>query len=184
MSHNDIRFHAEIWPHAAAVLRAAQFLTRNEAEAEDLAQEVMLKAFHHLAGLRDSHSAKAWLMTILRNTRLDLIRASAKSAGDVSLEDFCGDPPARPTADTEAIWDEPEAMLQEFSDRLVISALRDLPEEIRWTLMLVDVEGLDKASAAVILGVPEGTVGSRTFRGRRMLKERLTPLARQLKMIR
>jgi RNA polymerase sigma-70 factor (ECF subfamily) len=53
----------------------------------------------------------------------------------------------------------------------MIKALKALPEEIRWTLLLVDVEGMEQAAAGEILGVPEGTVKSRAFRGRRMLRE-------------
>src|SRR5687767_6956714 len=92
------RFYAEIWPHAAAVLRSAQFLAHNDAEADDLVQEVMLKAFRHIAQLHDPRGAKAWLMTILRTTRLDRIRASANAAKDVSLEQIVVDPPAAASA--------------------------------------------------------------------------------------
>ena len=61
----------------------------------------------------------------------------------------------------------------------MIKALKTLPEDIRWTLLLVDVEQLDHAEAAVILEVPVGTIKSRAFRGRRMLRDRLFVVARQ-----
>jgi RNA polymerase sigma-70 factor (ECF subfamily) len=85
--------------------------------------------------------------------------------------------------DGHPAWDDPHALLQRFSDRHMIQALQCLPEEIRWTLLLVDVEGIDHAEAAAILGVPVGTVKSRAHRGRRMLREALLPLAKELRLI-
>ena len=180
----NARFYAEVWPHAAVVLRTAQFLSHNETEADDLAQEVMLKAFRHLDQLREGSDSKAWLMTILRNTRIDRIRSKAGHGRDVSLEHLPIEPPAPAETSPGNTWEEPEAVLQEFSDRQIITALKELPEEIRWTLLLVDVEGMDQVEAATILDVPVGTVKSRAHRGRRMLREALTPLARELRMVR
>ena len=182
------RFYAEVWPHAATVLRTAQYLTHDQAEADDLSQEVMLKAYRHLEQLQAGTDAKAWLMTILRHTRIDRIRAAAAHQRDVSLEDLGSEPPATAAANAanaaDEVWNEPEALLQEFSDQQVIQALKKLPEEIRWTLLLIDVEGMDQADAATILGVPVGTIKSRAHRGRGMLREALTPLAREIRMIR
>ena len=178
------RFYAEVWPHAASVLRTARFLIRDIAEAEDLTQEVLLKAFRHLDQLKPGTDAKAWLMTILRHTRIDRIRAAAAHERDVRLEDLGGEPAAGDVAPFDELWNEPEAVLQEFSDQQVIEALKKLPEEIRWTLLLVDVEGIDQAEAASILNVPVGTIKSRAHRGRGMLRELLTPLARELRIVR
>ena len=184
MKDSNTRFYAEVWPHAAAVLRTAQFLCGNDAEAEDLAQEVMLKAFGHLDQYRAGSDMKAWLMAILRNTRIDRLRATAARQRDVSLEQLDLDPLAPVEAQDAEVWSEPEAILQAFSDRDLSKALRQLPDEIRWTLLLVDVEGMDHADAARVLGVPVGTIKSRAHRGRTMLREALTPLARELRMIR
>ncbi len=70
-----------------------------------------------------------------------------------------------------------------FTDAQVIEALWALPEEIRWTLLLVDVEQLDVREAAEVLEVPVGTIKSRSHRGRRMLRERLLPLAREMRIV-
>ena len=183
MQHAAQRFYAEIWPHAATVLRTAHFLIHDPAEADDLAQEVMLKAFRHLDQLRDGTDAKAWLMTILRNTRVDRLRAAAVHRSNISLDRVAGELRA-PEGVVERVWDEPEAVLEEFSDRQILVALKELPEDIRWTLLLVDVEGIEHAGAAQILEVPVGTVKSRVHRGRAMLREALTPLAKELRMIR
>lgn len=178
------RFYDEVWPHAAVVLRTARFLAGDDAEADDLAQEVMLKAFRRLDQFRPGTDMKAWLLTILRNTRIDRLRAGAAHNRDVSLEALAGDPAAAEGEKPAQTWDEPEAVLEEFSDQQVIDALNGLPEEIRWTLLLVDVEGLDHTEAAKILEVPIGTIKSRAHRGRGMLRDALAPLAKDLRLLR
>ncbi|MFW6033235.1 MAG: RNA polymerase sigma factor, partial [Phycisphaeraceae bacterium] len=60
----------------------------------------------------------------------------------------------------------------------LIEALRSLPEAMRWTLLLVDVEQLEHAGPAEVLGVPEGTIKSRAHRGRQMLRKRLAEEAK------
>lgn len=181
------RFYAEVWPHAPTVLRTAQFLTQDAAEADDLAQETMIKAFRSLDRFREGTDAKAWLMTILRNTRIDRLRSAAASKENVSLDGMPVDPAAPPldeTRDEEQVWQNPEEMMQGFADRQIITAMQMLPEEIRWTLLLVDVEGLDHADAANVLDVPVGTVKSRAHRGRAMLRDALVPVAREMRLIR
>jgi len=179
-----LRFYKLVWPHAQTVLRAVHYLVHNPAEAEDIAQETMIKAFKAIDSFESGTDMRAWLMTILRNTRIDHLRAIASAAGNVSLEQL-GTEPADCSPDAESdddpAWDEPEELLEAFSNAHIIQALRALPEEIRWTLLLVEVEGIDHEDAAKILGVPIGTVKSRAFRGRAMLRESLLPLARDLR---
>jgi len=181
------RFYALVWPHAPTVLRAAQFLMRDPAEADDIAQETMIKAFKAIGSFEEGTNVKAWLMTILRNSRIDHIRSGATSSTNVSLDQLGAEPADRsidPSADEDSAWDSPEELLERFTDRHVISALHKLPEEIRWTLMLVDVQGMDHADAATVLDVPVGTIKSRTFRGRAMLRQELLPLAKELRLVR
>ena len=87
--------------------------------------------------------------------------------------------PSRSAGVFDSRWDEPEMILEGFEDAEVIAALKELPDEIRWTLLLVDVEDMDHREAARVLEVPEGTIKSRAFRGRGMLRDRLFELARQ-----
>lgn len=177
------RFYDALWPHMPAVLRTAHILCGgNSAEAEDLAQETMLKAFKAIGQYRDGTDARAWLLTILRHARIDRIRSQAASAGTVSLEGLVQDPAGRPERDVldhHAVAENPEVVLEQFTDSEVITALAGLPEEIRWTLLLVDVEGMDQTEAAGILHVPVGTIKSRAHRGRMMLRDALLPLAKQ-----
>jgi RNA polymerase sigma-70 factor (ECF subfamily) len=178
------RFYGLVWPHLDTVLRTARLLTRDEAEADDLAQETMLKAFRFLDRFHDGTDAKAWLMSILRNTRIDRLRASAAGRADVSLEQLDAEPvaAAEPVGADQA-WQQPEDVLNAFSDQQVIAALKTLPEDIRWTLLLVDVEGMDHRDAANVLDVPVGTVKSRAHRGRAMLRETLLPVAKKMRLV-
>ena len=163
------------------VLRTAHILCGgNSAEAEDLAQETMLKAYRAIEQYQDGTDVRAWLLTILRHARVDRIRSAAASAENVSLEDLAQDPAGRSESedlDRHAVAENPQIVLELFSDADVIRALAALPEDIRWTLLLVDVEGMDHKEAAEILHVPVGTIKSRAHRGRIMLREQLLPLA-------
>lgn len=179
------RFYQLVWPFRADVFRVAQFLSRNRATAEDLTQETLLKAFRGIDRLKAGLGVRAWLMQILRNTWLDRVRSTAGRPQEVSLGELFTDPEAQDTsaADAMATWGDAKAVLEAFSDNQVIDALQELPEEIRWTLLLVDVEGLSLQEAAEVLNVPTGTIKSRGHRGRRMLREKLLPLARELKWV-
>lgn len=168
------RFARLMWPLRDKVLRTALMLCERNAEAEDLAQETLMKAFKALNQFDESTgSAHSWLMAILRNARVDRLRSTARSKHEISIELSKLDLPAavEKTADHSHIWDDPEKLLDTFSNQEVIKALQALPEEIRWTLLLVDVEQLDYETAAEIMGIPIGTAKSRAHRGRAMLKE-------------
>jgi RNA polymerase sigma-70 factor, ECF subfamily len=174
MSQDDATklFYEHIWPHRAMVVRTARFLTRNSAEADDLAQETLVKAFKAIARFDPASNAKGWISSILRNTWIDHLRAHGRHAAALAVDDFAGEIEDR-THVSEADTGDAEALLEQFSDERIILALKGLPEEIRWTLLLVDVESLDHAKAAEILGVPVGTVKSRAHRGRKMMREML-----------
>lgn len=172
------RFYAELWPHRAVVLRTALLLTRDPALAEDLAQETMLKAYRSIDRFAAGTDARAWLMSILRNARIDHARRHARESHDVSLEQLASDPEDRAGTEDVAESSDPQDILEAFSDQQVIDALQSLPEEIRWTLLLVDVEQVDHARAAEVLDVPVGTIKSRAHRGRAMLRRRLEHGAR------
>lgn len=170
-----------IWPLLPVLLRTARYLTGCSEQAEDLVQETVLKAMGAIDTFQPDTNAKAWLMTILRRIHIDWLRATQRRIKTVSMDTADGMQPAapdEPAGSHDADWDAPETILESFEDAEVIVALKELPEEIRWTLLLVDVEDLDHQQAAQVLEIPEGTVKSRAFRGRGMLRDRLFELAR------
>lgn len=178
------RFREWLWPHRDVVLRTARLLVRDHFVADDLAQETMLKAFRSIDRFEPGTDARAWLLTILRNARIDRLRTEASRGGETSLNELAADLVDRPHTPVQADWRDADALLERLGDEEIIRAMRQLPEEIRWTLLLVDVEGLDQSDAAGVLGVPVGTVKSRASRGRSMLRELLEPRARELGLIR
>ena len=177
------KFYSLIWPHHADVLRLARFLSRDSAVADDLAQETLLKAFRSMDSLASGTSVKPWLLVILRNTWTDRLRAMRR--GESAVESLADDteiaePPHREFAD---FGDDPQALLEAFSDQQIIVALQALPEAIRWTLLLLDVQGLSVQETADTLAVPTGTIKSRAHRGRAMLRNLLLPVARDLRLV-
>ena len=142
-----------------------------------------MKAFRALdRGVVAGTELKSWLLAILRNAWKDRLRATHSEVG---MEALTEDPESGPahTADGDAFRTAPQQLLEAFSDQEIIDALQQLPEDIRWTLLLVDVEGLGVQEAAEVLRVPSGTIKSRAHRGRRMLRAALLPLARDRRLI-
>jgi len=174
------RFKRLAWPELAVVLRTAQVLTRREAEAEDLAQETMVKAMRAIDSYREGTDIRAWLLTILRRTHIDRLRARQARPAETPLDEgqiTSSAGQAEAAGEYDDRWAAPEQLMNRFEDEAVIEALRALPEEIRWTLLLVDVEGMEQAEAAAVLGVAVGTIKSRAHRGRAMLRDHLHRLA-------
>jgi RNA polymerase sigma-70 factor (ECF subfamily) len=182
-SNQAARFERLVWPYLPLVVRTAGYLCRDAALAEDLAQETMIKAFRAIDRFRDGTDMKAWLLSILRHVVIDAARSNRRRQRDVSLDDLgelsgTEDTVAAQPAEHPDCWTDPQRMLEEISDPQMIAALRALPGEMRWTLLLVDVEQLDYAAAAEILGVSVGTVKSRTHRARALLRDRLVQASR------
>jgi RNA polymerase sigma-70 factor (ECF subfamily) len=166
-------FYKHVWPLRAVVLRAARYMTRDSSEADDLAQETLLKAYRSIATFDVSTHATAWLTTILRNTRIDRARATRRESRDVSLQSGALDVEDLSQMTSPVDYADAAAILDQLGDEQLIEAMRDLPDDIRWTLLLVNVEQLDYAQAATVMGVPIGTVKSRAHRGREMLRAKL-----------
>lgn len=173
-------FKAEAWPLLPSLLRVAVILTHDPDRAEDLVQETMMRGFRHIATYRPGTNMKAWLMTILRRTHIDLYRRDKRRVPTVSYEPraLAAIAPAD-DAPSPADWSEPDELLDRFDDASIEAALRRLPDPMRWVLLLVDIEQMTVAEAAVSLDVPVGTVKSRASRARTRLRVLLDPVARE-----
>ena len=173
-------FYRHVWPLRAVVLRTAGYLARDATEADDLAQETLLKAFRAIGQFDERTNPQAWLMAILRNTRIDRLRARAREAGQLSLDAEAIDVADAPVTDAPPDPADPTALLERLGDAELIACLKELSDELRWTLLLVDVEQLALSEAAEVLDVPVGTVKSRLSRGRAMLRERIVARGRTM----
>lgn len=170
------RFKRLAWPMMPVTLRAAQCLTRDADQAEDLAQETMVKAMRAIDSYRDGTDVKAWLLTILRRTHIDWLRVQQNRPIQLSLDAENVDLPdveEQKAGRFDHQWDKPEELMSQFDDESMIAALQTLPDDIRWTLLLVDVERMEQTDAARVLDVAVGTIKSRAHRGRAMLRDRL-----------
>lgn len=166
-------FEAALLPHLEAMARLARFLMRgNQADADDLVQDAVLRAFQAFPRFRPGTNFRAWLFRILRNAYVDLLRKRGHRAEVAGLEELVAEGDAAVEEfRTQAARARTEADLE--------AALASLPPELRMALLLVDGEGLRYDEAAEVMECPVGTVRSRLHRGRRLLRQQLLALWRR-----
>jgi RNA polymerase sigma-70 factor (ECF subfamily) len=166
------RFEREAMAHLDALYAFALKLSKSRDDAEDLVGDTMLRAFDRWDQYNLGTNIRAWLFTILyhvfvsRKRRIDAreVHAPDDSEGWSAFE---------------AVGEiDPEGRFYDsFLDDEVTRAIDSLPEEYRSAVVLSDLHDLRYAEIAEILGVPEGTVKSRLFRGRRLLQKKLVDYA-------
>jgi RNA polymerase sigma-70 factor, ECF subfamily len=157
------RFEALVLPHLDAAHNLARWLVRREAEAQDLAQEAMLRAYRFFAGFRGG-DPRAWLLKIVRNTCYTWL-ANARDAQDAA--EFDEERHAVPEETPESL-----AIAGAQRERLV-QALEGLPPRSREVLVLRELEGCSYKEIADITGIPIGTVMSSLSRARHRLQAAL-----------
>ena len=145
--------------------RVARGVLRNDADAEDVAQEALLRAYRRFDGLRDAQRFRGWLVRIV--FRLALDRARSAKRREVRETEWAQ--PARRPAPATAEELAASSEFQAHFDR----ALDALPEKLRLVLLLAAMEGHTLEEVAAMLGLPIGTVKSRLFAGRKKLAEKL-----------
>jgi len=172
----DADFERVALPWMQDVYRFAFSLTRSESDAEDLVQETYLRAFRSWHTFQPGSDARRWLFTICRNA---FLRSKERARREVELEDGDDEALAIVSRHADLRSDGTDRILSQIDLKPALaSALEQLQEPFRSTVILVDVEDQSYDAAAEILGVPIGTVRSRLFRGRRQLQERLAVYAK------
>jgi len=161
-------FETEALAQLDALYSFALKLTRERSDAEDLVSDTLLRAFDRWEQYRLGTNIRAWLFTIQYHTFVS--RKRRVDAREVSLASDADD-----RAPTDVVGEaDPEARYYDsFLDDEITRAIDALPDEYRAAVVLSDLHELRYAEIAEILGVPEGTVKSRLFRGRRMLQRAL-----------
>ncbi|MGH2759703.1 MAG: RNA polymerase sigma factor [Actinomycetota bacterium] len=162
------RFEEFIVPEMPFLARVARSMSRSQAEAEDLAQETLVKAFRALDGFDGQHP-RAWLARIARNTA---INRDQRNREFLLPDEGTVEPEPDDGANPEDI------VLSRVVDADLVRALDELPPEFRVVVQLVDVEEMSYKQAADALDIPLGTVMSRLHRARARLRRSLqgTPL--------
>ena len=175
------RFQEEAIPLLDSLYSGALRMTRNPADAEDLLQETMLRAYRSFDRFEEGTNLKAWLFRILTNAYINTYRKKQREPQKISqdeIEDFDlyrelkdHDPQLSVTPET--------LVLDRLVDGDILQAIEDLPEQFRLAVLLSDVEDFSYAEMAEIMGVPLGTVMSRLHRGRKALQKRLWDIAKE-----
>ena len=164
----DVRaFEALIGRHLPQVRRFARAFAGSSADADDLAQEALVRVHRHLRLFRWQSAFSSWLYAIVRNAFLDAARGRAATRR--ALEE----PLRHEHAETAGGGRPDEAMERAQERERVWAAIRRVPVEFRTALVLFDVEGSTYDEVAAIESVAVGTVKSRLHRGRAHLRRLL-----------
>ncbi len=181
------RFEALVTRHLDNLYRVARRLTKERTQAEDLVQDVMLKAWRSFHTFQEGTSGRAWLHRILMNAYFDTYRKRTREPEVVDVEDV-GDfylyDKVSARADLAQSGNPEFQLLDQIMDDEVRDGLESLPAQFRAAVILADLEGFSYKEMAEILGIPVGTVMSRLSRGRHLLQKKLWDYARDRHYVR
>lgn len=172
-------FEEELLPHADALKTFAYHLTTSNEDANDLVQETYFKAYRFIDKYEEGTNAKAWLFKILKNAYINEYRKKSKRPVTTDYEEVV----AYHDSDDDRItgyMDLREEIFQYMMGDEVTTAINALPVDFRTVILLCDIEGFTYEEIAKIIDVPIGTVRSRLFRARNLLKEKLKAYAEDL----
>lgn len=168
-------FKRQILPHLDAAYNLARYLTRDPLLSEDVVQDSVLRAFRSFDQFRGG-SAKAWLLTIVRNCARTTQSGAAGRLSLVMHESSLGtDVAAQMAAQADPAPTPEEAAQRQAEVGRVRAAIEAIPEPFREAVVLRDLEDMSYAEIAQTTGVPVGTVMSRLSRGRALLAAELLP---------
>jgi RNA polymerase sigma-70 factor, ECF subfamily len=148
-------------PHLDAAFNYARWLTKSDADAEDVVQDAAVRALRFFSSLRND-DARAWLLTIVRNTWYARFSKSGR-ADTHALFDHMKDERPDEQLDPEAL------LIQQQAVKRVQRAIEELPVDFREVIVLREIEGLSYKEIAAVIGTPIGTVMSRLARARERL---------------
>lgn len=164
------------------IVRHGRRYLREPADAEDLAQDVLVKVWTHVAGFEGSELLWPWIARITSNAAISTLRARQREtrgrADEVLVRDDGSTCVPMDPIDP-GVWADQEISLTQFRAQ-ARAALRRLPSSYRGAVRLLDFEDCSTREASALLGVPVPTVKSRAIRGRRLLRQALGPFGRGL----
>jgi RNA polymerase sigma-70 factor, ECF subfamily len=158
-------FELLVSSHLPQVRRFARAFARSDADADDLAQEALVKVYKSLRSFRFQSSFKTWLYSVVRHVFLDAVRS--REGRTRSLEEALPKDHTQVASQSESA---DEGLARSEERQRLWRALRELPSEFRPAVVLFDVEGHSYEEVAAVEGVPIGTVKSRLSRGRALLR--------------
>jgi RNA polymerase sigma-70 factor, ECF subfamily len=169
-------FHELIRPYERMVYMTVFSVLKNEAEAEDGAQEAVINAYRHLASFRGDAKFSTWLVTIAINEGRRRLR-KAKNAAEESIDERAEGQEGEYTPAPLTDWREIplEALERKELREALRTAVAELPEIYRDVFTLRDLEEMNVEETAQVLGIQPGAVKVRLHRARMMLQKRLVP---------
>jgi len=177
-------FDSLVLEHLDMLYAVALRFTRNKADAQDLTQNTVVKALRFHERFKKGTYIKAWLLTILRNTFINDYRRKTRRP---ALVELTGSEAAKSSAPDLQVAYEPSedgpTGLMELLDDEVRRAVDSLPDKFKAAIIIRDVEGKSYKEIAVAVGCPLGTVMSRLYRGRKLLRERLYEYAKDRRIL-
>jgi RNA polymerase sigma-70 factor (ECF subfamily) len=164
---SDVAFETYVLPELEVLYRFARSRTYSAADAEDLVQDTLLRAYRAIERF-DGRHPRAWLLTIMRNANISEARRKRPTLlRDGDAIGAIADRTGRAAASAE------QTVMDGQFDHEVETAYLALSEPFREAIDLVDLGGLTYDAAASILGIPVGTVMSRLHRGRKRIRNAL-----------
>lgn len=160
---NMARFERLVLPHLDAAYNLARWMTRNPADAEDVAQEAMLRAFRFFDGFR-GEDGRVWLLAIVRNTYLTWIRRQSPQQNSTEFDEHLH-------TDLELSLTPESDVLRRATVEQVRHAIEALAPEYREVIVMRELEQMSYKEIAAATESPLGTVMSRLSRARSMLRQ-------------
>jgi RNA polymerase sigma-70 factor, ECF subfamily len=174
------RFQSDVSPLREPLYRHAMRMTRNHADAEDLVQDTMMKAYANLGSFKQGTNLRGWLFRIMTNTYINDYRKNRRHPAHyptgLITEALLATAAHHSSAGPRSAE---EQALNRLGDSTFRAAMCALPEQFRLAVYYADVEGLRSREIADLMHTPVGTVMSRLHRGRRLLRRLLTDVAEQ-----
>jgi RNA polymerase sigma-70 factor, ECF subfamily len=169
-------FHELIRPCERGIFFLLQSLLRNDADAEDAAQETVIKVYRNLHMFRGDSQFRTWVLSIARNEGLGRIRR-VESRREDSLDEMTEEQGGDYTPALLTSWREVPAQALERKELgdILRKAIAGLPEIYRNVILLRDIEEMDGRETAAALGISEGAVKVRLHRARALLQRDLAP---------
>jgi RNA polymerase sigma-70 factor (ECF subfamily) len=165
---------AAVREHARLVYRIAYSVLRNAVEAEDVVQEVFLRALRHGRKLREVEDPKAWLARIAWRVAVEERRRTMRDAGRQGMREMGNGVWAERDALHSADSGAERTLLGKERAELLHALISALPDALREPLVLSALEELSPREIGTVLGISEAAVRSRAFRARQILRERMT----------
>lgn len=167
------RFEDIVLPHLDAAYNLARWLTHNHQDAEDLVQMAFVRALKFFGGFHGGN-ARAWLLTIVRNTFYTSLRDNQHEEANIDFDEATLSTLSTQESSSFDVGCNPENRAASHDTcRVVNQALEKLPPIFREVIILKEMEELSYQEIAEIIGIPIGTVMSRLARGRKLLSELL-----------